>query len=889
MRNISIISFFLLLFGAVAVEAQQVPTTVIDGSVRFKENGEAVVGANVLLMDEDGKVVLGFASTDSDGNYAIRYNARRDTVVLKVTGFNVKPVIRTVPLRNQTVNFEVEYDKIAIREVVVKAKPVERRGDTLNYYVSSYIDSLDRNIGDVLRKMPGIDVKSNGQILYNNKAINRFYIEGLDMMGGGYGQAVNNVRAGDIASVQVLENHQPVKMLEGISFSDKAAINLKLRNKSKGTFTSTVTLGGGYKPYMWYAAIAAMQFSAGHQFLATFKTNDCGEDITSELNSFYDGLADLNPIAYVHTPSTPGVDRERYMDNITHALSTNALFKLDSDRTITVKCKYIHDFEKFASQSRTVYYLPDAEPLEIAENTFAAEKGDAMEIGMHYNGNSSKRYVDESFTARADFDSHYGYVKTGEDSVAQRYDGTPKVRFDNRFHSYKVVRGCRLSFMSTTDYGQLPDELTVTPVVFPEIFGEEKIDVGSVVQYANTRKFDTKNSVNFDWRIKNFGIAGGLGANADIERLKSSLCRTDSSGSLMTSPDSLTNDIYWRRLDVLMPLYLSYYDGDLSISFSATADYMNLHINDAVRGTDREMNRVFVNPSLMISGKISPDLKYHFYAFTGNELGSGASNICSGYVMSDYRVVSSYDGKIAEAKSANLSAGLDYGNALVSVFGTLEASYYRRKSNLMYGYEYSGSLTRIESYAIDNMTQGYSLSGRIEKRFDDIATTVGMPVSYSRSYLSVLRQGTVMPTACWSLPVGLNISTDMLKRMLRINYSLTCSRSQSIIYGSTDKLDPIDALSQKLDVNVTAVKGLTFNVTGEHYYNSEVENGSRSMFFLDAGVTYKTPTVEYILAGRNLLNTTSFNQALYTDITAYSYVYKLRPWSLMFKVRFNIR
>ena len=318
MERLKTIFVFLLLFGAVAVEAQQVPTTVIDGFVRFKENGEAVVGANVLLMAEDGKVVLGFASTDADGNYAIRYNARRDTVVLKVTGFNVKPVIRTVPLRSQTVNFEVEYDKIAIREVVVKAKPVERRGDTLNYYVSSYIDSLDRNIGDVLRKMPGIDVKSNGQILYNNKAINKFYIEGLDMMGGGYGQAVNNVRAGDIASVQVLENHQPVKMLEGISFSDKAAINLKLKDKAKGTFASTVTLGGGYKPFMWYAAIAAMQFSASHQFLATFKTNNCGEDITSELSSFYGGLADLDPLTNVHTPSTPGVDRERYMDNITH-------------------------------------------------------------------------------------------------------------------------------------------------------------------------------------------------------------------------------------------------------------------------------------------------------------------------------------------------------------------------------------------------------------------------------------------------------------------------------------------------------------------------------------------------------------------------------------------
>ena len=43
--------------------------------------------------------------------------------------------------------------------------------------------------------MPGIDVSESGQIRYNNRPINKFYIEGLDLMGGRYGVAVNNVRA----------------------------------------------------------------------------------------------------------------------------------------------------------------------------------------------------------------------------------------------------------------------------------------------------------------------------------------------------------------------------------------------------------------------------------------------------------------------------------------------------------------------------------------------------------------------------------------------------------------------------------------------------------------------------------------------------------------------
>lgn len=74
--------------------------------------------------------------------------------------------------------------------------------------------------------MPGIEVARGGKIYYNNRPIDRFYIEGMDLMGGRYGVAVDNVRAKDVATVEVLENHQPIKALAGIDFSPDAAINL---------------------------------------------------------------------------------------------------------------------------------------------------------------------------------------------------------------------------------------------------------------------------------------------------------------------------------------------------------------------------------------------------------------------------------------------------------------------------------------------------------------------------------------------------------------------------------------------------------------------------------------------------------------------------------------
>lgn len=61
-----------------------------------------------------------------------------------------------------------------------------------------------------------MEVDASGKISYQGKAISKFYIEGLDMLGGQYGLATKNIKADDVASVQVYENHQPIRVLQGI-------------------------------------------------------------------------------------------------------------------------------------------------------------------------------------------------------------------------------------------------------------------------------------------------------------------------------------------------------------------------------------------------------------------------------------------------------------------------------------------------------------------------------------------------------------------------------------------------------------------------------------------------------------------------------------------------
>ena len=172
-----------------------------------------------------------------------------------------------------------------LNEVVVKADRIREQGDTISYLVSSFAQKQDRSIGDVLRRMPGIDVSQNGKIQYQGEDINKFYIEGSDLLGGRYGIATDGISHDDIGAIEVMENHQPMQVLSGITFSDKAAINLKLKDKAKATWAIHGDVGGGWswqpEGAIWDGELFAMAVMPSFQNMTTFRTNITGEKLSS--------------------------------------------------------------------------------------------------------------------------------------------------------------------------------------------------------------------------------------------------------------------------------------------------------------------------------------------------------------------------------------------------------------------------------------------------------------------------------------------------------------------------------------------------------------------------------------------------------------------------------
>ena len=838
----------------------------ISGSITEK-NGEVVAGANVLVQSADGKKLFSYSSSDGEGRYEVSFRSDVDSVRVTVTGFNLGKVSKVVPAGIGRLDFVVEYSALKIKEVKVEANAIERKKDTVTYYVANFKDSTDRSIGDVLQKLPGIEVAPSGQIKYQGKAINQFYVEGLDMLGGQYGIATNNIQASDIAKVEVYEDHQPIKVLQDWVASDRAAINLILKSGARGAWNGVVHAGAGYQPVLWNGEVTPMFFGKNFQTIMTYKTNNTGDDVARELESSMGLGWDAERLTGIQEAGNPPVNERLYLNNNIHSVSINTINKTGEDSDLTVNAYYIHDSRNQAAENRTSYFIPGQNPLDVYENIDAESISDRMQVALQFRNNANKNYLNNRLSFNGSWNRNNGVVADGNQEISQMHK-QPRITIDNDFRMIRRFGKWQVDFVSNTDYNWLTSELQVKPMVFSQFFDEEGDGTG---QHIEAEKFRTENSISTSYRAGfwNFYLKGGV--NAHIENLSTVLSPLNGIGSVV---DSLMNDSKWRRFDVSLQPQIAYSKHSFNMSFVSPLEVA------VINGR----NHYLARPSVYMNWKISYNLKMSAYGAYNMNLGDLYDSY-SGYIIRDYRFASKNEGNSARTGTQNYGLDMSYSNPASALFASADVSYFRSIRSQTVNNLYEGDSFIAEAIERDNVSSGLSANGRVSKRFSAISTAISLNGGWSRNWSETMVQGEVTPVTMDKYNVGGSLNSN-IGRYVIFDYSGSYSVHSVDGYNS---VDPVGTLKQNVALNFVICKRVLMNVGAEHYFCGEIQGEDRNMVFMNASASYKFKRFEFILEGRNLLDKRSFSAIEYSDTFCYAYAYKLRPLSVMFKVRFSLR
>lgn len=856
----------------------------LTGRVVDAESNEPIIYANIIVEDVEKSKILTYDISNDNGEFSLEYKGNLDSLRITVTAVNIESKSIVVAAQSQNLDIRVNHKILKIKAVLIKGREfsVIRTSDTLTYNVGKYLDANDKSIEDVIKKLPGIKVKKDGTIYYNNEPISHFYIEDMDMLGGRYPLASKNIDPKKIKSVNVYENHQSKKVLKDIVRPKSAALNLRLKDSVKGVWTGSIEAGMGYKPLMWNAEATAMFFGKKFQTINTYKTNNMGDDVSKQFDSKFGGLAQSYSMIGMVEPTKPNISENLYLNNNIHAISSNFIVKLAKDNTLRANINYSHDNQNSEGMSKTTHYIDKNSPIIINEAINTIKESDKLNVDLNFMSNKDRAYTSNTFLFKGENHKEEGNVINDEGKISQNFS-MPLIAVGNKLNMIvRLKEKFTLDINSDIEYNTQASTLHVSPTIIP-LASDSIFNNGS--QYLGSHKLIANNRIHTSFMYKDWHFGLGAGFNAHVENMNSNLSPMNNMGELISANDSMLNNILWQKYEIYLGPSIRYNLSDyLNIAAYVNTEFMFLNVDDKIGSADKKVNKVLFSPHFAVNGNITYDLKYSLDA-SYNEFFGSLYDAYSGFIMSDYRSISLKNGNISHTKMQNYSASLNYANAIAVLFTGIKASYWRSHNNLTYGVDYKGLLSYVHSYNIPNLSHGLDLDWNFSKQVDILRTTFKTSLSWMRSWSEIIRQDSMLNSRNDMIVAEFGFVTRFSSK-ISFDYDIAYSRSMGNIenIGNTE---PIDFIEQDAELLFSFKMGIVASISCSHFFNTAIESQDRNMVFMNAKITYAYKKFDFSLEGRNLLNTDNYSSAYTTDITNYIYSYKLRPVSLIASVRFR--
>ncbi len=844
------------------------------GKVVEQDGKTPICGVNVCLLSEKGLLVK-WCVTDENGYFALSLNtegsAEREDYkpAGKTVGESLdKPVGKLrftfigfknieMPLADFPVNGKIvmQSEAFNLEEVKVSAERIMQRADTLIYSVAGFSQPQDKSIADVIAKMPGMEVDANGQISVNGKSINKFYIEGMDLMSNRYALASKNIAKQRVKAVEVYQNHQPIELLRGKSFTEQAAINLILDDNSKMNLTGSADLGAGANKddFLYSNRLMAMLFGKKHQNLSIYKNDNTGYDLFREINPLTlseltkENIMEPNLISAVSI-QTPDIDRSRYIFNKSHLAAFNHLAKLAEKTTLRTQISYFNDVSKQENEIETEYLFADT-LAPVPEYNELREKKQRLDANLDFELNRPNLYLSNKLEGSAE------WLSTNSNTVwsnqSRKLFSTPNRRFISNVLDVKIPlkNESFISVTSVNSYNELPQELSL---------------FSGAVQYVDYTAFHTNTYANYKHRL--FGVYANyqLGFKGLSQSLSSSV-----NGEIVIGRQHYKQQIPYGGIG------LQYGNSNFRLEAEAKLHLLHLQIEDKNSTFLYPDGRFFFKYTLSGASSFSATYRYT------EQLPDLRQNY-NGYLFTSYRTAlgNSYIDK-AEG-SHSLSVRYQYSQPIKGVFFSIFglASRTQRHSAYQMSVLADGDVLVRSRQSAEYNAGRYMLNASFNKSFGVWKGLLMLNGSYIKSEEAQFSSGRLQDYDLDNITAKLSYSARPLRFL---SFEAECGWQQTSMKSSAAD-SRANCLKNKLDLSFPVTNNLRLDFKNAFYHSVEMKENS---WFSDFSASYTYKKMEFQLIANNLWGKTIYEREFVSSIESNFYRYTLRPREFIVKISFS--
>lgn len=878
-KSILFLVFFVLVFNDCFSQI------TVRGNV-LSANDEPISGASITLTQIGTNNIIAYDISDSKGRYHITYTAEASEVNIQVRKLGFTSITKTIANKTQTLDFHLKKKAVDLKEVYIEYSPITRKGDTINYTVNSFAQKQDRTIADVLEHMPGIDVLDDGTILYQDKPINKYYIEGLDLLGGKYNLANENLPYKAVSKVQILENHQPIRMLDSLVYSDKAALNIKLKNEY--TFTGQAELGAGLSSsLLWDANITPLLFTEKQQMLVSYQANNTGENVGAQLktlslqgllNQFKNGnqKQDWLEIQHLHTPD---FSEKRWLDNNVHLLSGNYLQKLKKNYVLRLNVSYLNDYQKQNGRTKT-YFFTERDTISVLEKKFNQLYFNSLDAKLTLLKNTAKNYLKNSLQFQGFWDSQTGNILTNQEPLTQHLSNR-FFKVSNHLKTIFPIGKQLMNLNSYFGYSQTPQTLVVNPGQFQDLLNNgNRYD--EILQKINLNTFYTNNSIGFVKGWKRFSFSPKIGFKFKKQNLKSKIAISEN----QILDNRFSNNLSWIQSKFYFNLQTQYKKSKWSLELNTPINFYSFNIKDVPLGKAQDLNQLTFEPNLSINFEANTFWEFSTAVRASNHFGS-INQLHYAYILQNYRNIKRVNTVLPQTLNHSFSGRISYQNLIKSFSWNLFYVQVRSKNNLLYQtHILANGATELQAIEKENYRTNQSISTRLSKYFGKLNTNISLNANFGMYDFQQILNSEISNIQYQNWGFGGKIETDFTN-WFNTKYQAKWMFSKNQIQKQSNKtiaqqrhllhLYFYPKANQFFAIKTEYIKSNIFSQVNENVFASIIYR-----------YTWKKKNIDFELQWNNIFNTEIYKTI---NINDYSYVetnFKLRPSQLLFTVRLSL-
>lgn len=855
-----ILSLLFLCFLFISAFAQKVEVCGV-----VQDNTKRLL-PDVIVKVTDGKKTYAFTVTDASGNYILSYNiedvkGKALSVVFSHISFDQKSVILSDEIM-QHHDVLLIPKNIALKEVKVRAKSLSVNGDTLKYNLASFLSKGAVSLEDGLKKLPGINISSDGEILYMGKGISNFYIEGMDMLGGRYNLATKNIPAQYASQVEVIRHHKERK-IDADEESNDIAINVKLNRKAKFKPFGQPEFGIGYRDddILVALGLTGMMFTDKFQILASGKFCNDGNfgsyDVTDHFTKSSENTLATSLLGR-WSGGRPPIGE--YLHEKTGFGSLNYIRKHDDDRTLRINANYSYENRANEFATQTIYFA-NGQNVSISERQHPSTELYKPSLFMRYVRNSIRRYISEELQIKASFEKNENPVQTNFE-IHNQYREATSIFVANNFSTSVKTNKNKYFLLSQIEFQRTPEIV---------------MQMNNILQNGQSSAVKTNHNTTLTFNADSkWRVLLPLGIKADFNYLTTTLAGTD-------NIDNLQEIKGWIAEPVINPSFEWNSANKRTYAFVGVGIRGSFMHNSSLIEKNANFAKLFIEPEMKLRYQFSGTSELNLFSSFHHNAGD-LLNLLTLPVQRDYRNTSIASGIIAESETWSANLLYKYQIPFHYFSMNIQAEWDQGKRNILTSQQVDGTEVSVGSIAKDSYNRNANARVMITKNYLPVNTKLEASVSGFWASSESLSQQKFITTYSqgYSLAGKIVVSPSQWSEISgQVRYNQHFTRYS----GTHNKYDDTAATAS---MSFFPTKQIEVKAMCDYSHTMIAISQHKDATLLGASVQYKAKQATWKLNFNNLLDTKHYSYTTYNGTDCYYSNCSLLGRTVMLSCSLNI-